>query len=203
MPRASLFFYSPFNPQNITEGRNCSLLLQFILSEILVALTAKTQMDPLEFVFSSPACFFPFDWSYETGCLNKIHEHSQLLGSAFPHLAKEVELFDFHLNHLITIVAQCKKAAKELPFDLLKEHLKKIFLLLERFIQECRESESLILFLLEHQKEIETFEDLQKLLLRIFPEGLDHSRTLLMQNHAKRGFTSLLPDIERLYAQWQ
>jgi len=197
MLRTSLFFYSPFNLKNVAEGQNRSLLLQFILSEIFNALAAPDQMG---FVLSSPACFFPFDWSYETGCLNKIFEHSQLLDTAFPELPKEVEIFDAHLNQLITLVEQSKKRAKELPFVTLKEHLKKLFQLLEPFMQKCRESESLILLLLENR---EVIEDLQALLLRIFPEGLDYSRNLLVQKHAKRGFTTLVPDIERLYSQFQ
>lgn len=204
MFKTSLFFYSPFNHNNVAEGQNRCLLLQFILTELFDALSAQTQMDPVEFVLSSPACFFPFDWSYETGCLNKMHEHSQLLGAAFPKLAKEVELFEKRLTELITVVAQCKKSSRELPLKSLKTYLRKIFEILEPFLYECRENESLILFLLENQEPIETLtEDLQTLLLRLFPEGLDYSRTLVTQKHAERGFKSLLPDIERLYSQWQ
>lgn len=186
MPYEDIYLYSPLSNKTVTQGHNRALLLQFILSELFCALHAKN----LEFVFSSPACFFPYDWCYEVGCLNKVTEHARLLSTAFPELATEIDPFHTALDEII------QKKEKELLSD-----LSLLFILLEPFIISCHQSESLLLYLLKHKDEIDVLAQpqcLTHLLKKMDPNGLEAISQLMQREFKARGFHALIPEIERL-----
>lgn len=174
MPYSDIYLYSPLSIKTVAEGNNRALLLQFILSEIFHAMDAKN----LESVFTSPACFFPYDWSYEVGCLNKVCEHARLLSSAFPEMPEEILAFQTALEQVIKT----------------RENFNLLYTLLEPFLIECRHSESLLLFLLKHHDEI----DVTALLKKMAPNGLETLSHLMQREFANRGFHALIPEIEQL-----
>lgn len=174
MAYSDIYLYSPLSVKTVAEGHNRALLLQFILSELLHAMDAKNQ----EYVFTSPACFFPYDWSYEVGCLNKMSEHARLLPSAFPELPKEILAFQTALEQAIET----------------RENFNLLFTLLEPFLIACKQSESLLLFLLRHHEEI----DVTALLKKMAPKGLEELSHLMQREFKNRGFHALIPEIEQL-----
>src|SRR5476649_976279 len=102
-----LFFYSPFFPSTVAKGEGPSLLLQFILRELI---RSEDQL-----VESAPGQLAPFDWAWKHGSKHKVREHALLLSVAFPELAKEAE------NFLKNLHLPCSK----------------LFILLEPFILAC------------------------------------------------------------------
>ncbi len=201
-----VYTHSPFSIKTIAETQNRALLLQFILSELVSAKEADKKDDPVEFVFSSPACFFPYDWSYEMGCLNKIHEHATLLQFAFPKLKKEVEAFNFNLEETLSVITEHKKREKKIPQKLLLSHLKNLYLHLYPVMIACKDNEGLLLFLLKNQEalfQLSYPEDLTDLFSKMYPEGLDILAQFLKSEYKKRGFTNLLPEIDRLLESYE
>lgn len=200
MAYSEIYLYSPLSPNTVYEEPNRSLLLQFILSEIFHANTYQKD-DPLAFVFSSPACFFPYDWSHEVGCLNKIQEHGRLLGYAFPRAEKTIEQFHLHLNEALQYIIDCHQCGEEVPSDTLKNFLGVLNEQLFPFLLLCKESENLLLFLLKNAdewKELCGPSSLTILLNQMYPEGLEKMSHLLRKGYQSRGFDTLLPEIDRL-----
>lgn len=142
--------YSPLSVHSVSQPQNRAILLQFILSELFHAKDAHDKEDPMEFVFSSPACFFPYDWSYEVGCLNKIYEHSQLLEYAFPDLEEERLRFHHFLDSTLKEIAQYKKSGQDISTERLFLHIRGLYLHLKPFIYECKANENLYAFLLKN-----------------------------------------------------
>lgn len=201
MAYSDIYLYSPLSIKTVTEGHNRSLLLQFILSELFHAMDADKKDHPLEFVFSSPACFFPYDWSYEVGCLNKVSEHAELLAFAFPTLEEAYANFTQSLNEILTKVIARKKQKEKIPRAELLADLKELYTLLEPFLIECNQSESLLLFLLKSREEIDELSEpqhLTSLLKKMHPEGLDAISHLMQREYKNRGFHAMLPEIERM-----
>ena len=116
-----IFFHSPFSPETVVKGANPSLLLQFILSELIAGgeLLIKTNTP-----FSSP-----FDWKQEAGSFNKVEEHAELLPFAFPALVKEAKHFQESLSCSCSVLIS----------------------LLEPFILAAKETVYLIYFLMKHK----------------------------------------------------
>jgi len=206
MPYSDIYLYSPLTIKTIKEGKNRALLLQFILSEIFHAMDAGKNEDPLEFVFSSPACFFPYDWSYEVGSLNKISEHAQLLEAAFPKLETSTQAFNKHLEELLSKVISRKKMKDEIPHEELNRDLNELYQLLQPFFIACKENESLLLFLIKHPEEISSLshpENLSSLLAKMFPEGLEKIAPHLRREYENRGFHNILPEIDRMISHYE
>lgn len=182
MPYSDIYLYSPLSIKTLQEGQNRSLLLQFILSELFHATDAGRKEDPLEFVFATPACFFPHDWSYEVGCLNKIAEHAELLPHAFPKLMDAVQSFRTVLDTILADTIARKKNQEIIPRDEMLETLHQLYCLLEPFLISCRESEELLLFLMKNKEEIDELaypKAFQALLEKMFPEGLEKLHGLI------------------------
>jgi len=199
MPYSDIYLYSPLSTK--TVGHNQPLLLQFILSELFYAMDADKKENPLEFVFSSPACFFPYDWCYEVGCLNKISEHAELLPHAFPSLSKEITTFRVTLSEIFSKVATKKRADEKIPKAELLADLNRLYLLLEPFLISCNQSEHLLLFLVKHKEQIDELADpntLTDLLKKMAPQGLAGAAEMMRQEFKNRGFVSLIPEIDRL-----
>ncbi len=199
MPYSDIYLYSPLSIK--TVGYNQPLLLQFILSELFHAMDADKKDHPLEFVFSSPACFFPYDWSYEVGCLNKISEHAELLPYAFADFQDEIASFRICLSEILTkVTAQKLKNEPICKSDLLDD-LNLLYTLLEPFLIGCNQSEHLLLFLLKHKDEIDELASpckLTSLLKKMAPQGLGALAELMQREFKNRGFNALIPEIERL-----
>lgn len=203
MTYSEVYLYSPLSVKTVQEGKNGALLIQFILSELLHAMDAGKKEAPLEFVFSSATCFFPYDWAYETGCLNKMKEHGTLLPHAFKNCDPLVEEFNDQLLKTLTYFKSYQKINKKLSLPELLDHLRSLYHCLGPFFLLCKESENLLLFLLRKQKEIEQLaypENFQSLLLRMFPEGLEDISHLIHQEYQNRGFHSLLSEIDQFFA---
>lgn len=201
MAYSEIYLYSPLSPKTVSEGQNRSLLLQFILSEIFHAKDAHQKDDPLEFVFSSPACFFPYDWSSEVGCLNKIQEHAELLEYAFPELQVATEQFHACLDEALLKVNARRRAGEEISTEELKSYLGELIRNLQPFLIANKDSENLLLFLLKNGDEFVELcgqESLSALFNRMHPEGLEKVAHILRQGYQSRGFDTLLPEIDRL-----
>lgn len=102
------FFHSPFSRETVSNGNNPSLLLQFILHELVKGETLVKTTLP----FSSP-----FDWKNSVGSGNKVTEHAELLAFAFPLFEKEAKDFqqnlDLPCHELIALLEPFILAAKE------------------------------------------------------------------------------------------
>lgn len=205
MAYSEMYLYSPLSPKTVHEEPYRALLLQFILSEIFHANTSLHKDDPLEFVFSSPACFFPYDWSREVGCLNKIQEHTRLLPHAFPSLQPAITQFDAHLHSILKEVISCRQCAEDLSPDTLKEDLSLLCHYLQPFLAICRESENLLLFLLKNADELKELcgpSSVSTLLHQLYPEGLEQVAHILRKGYQSRQFDILLPEIDALISTY-
>ncbi|NGX47423.1 MAG: hypothetical protein K1000chlam3_00796 [Chlamydiae bacterium] len=174
MPYSDIYLYSPLSIKTVQEGHNRALLLQFILSELFHAMDAEKREDPLEFVFSSPACFFPNDWSYDVGCLNKIGEHAELLPHAFPKLQESIHTFRTCLDISLADVYTRKKLRETIPTEEMQEKLHELYLHLKPFLIACKEDKDLLLFLLKNKEEMEELthpDTFPSLLAKMVPEG--------------------------------
>lgn len=175
MPYSDIYLYSPLSIKTVQEGHNPALLLQFILSELFHATDAGKKEDPLEFVFATPACFFPHDWSYEVGCLNKIAEHAELLPYAFSKLQVATHSFRTTLDTILVETIVRKKNQESIPRKEMLEKLHRLYTLLEPFLLSCKQSEEFLLFLMKNKDEIDELAypgTFQALLAKMYPEGL-------------------------------
>lgn len=129
-----VYFHSPFSPQNVGEGQNPALLLQFILLELICA------KEVLEETPENP--FYPFDGFTKVGSFNKVREHASLLPYAFPKHIEEIDRFLLHLNGKSCL----------------------LFTDLEPLILSCKKNSSLLSFLLKHKSHVQIGILLQKLL---------------------------------------
>lgn len=194
-----LYFYSPFSETNITEGNNRSLLLQFILTEIL-----QSSLLPMEYLdkYSSAlqtAPRLPPALFHETSSFNKIQEHAALLPFAFPLKKIESSIFSHVLSTAIYLKEQ-RHSKKNLETDLM-HHFKQLIFLLEPFIEECKDDASLLFFLLRRHKEITLLfypRYLLLLLKKIHPKGLTSLGEYLCDYFHDKGFTYLIPEIKLL-----
>jgi len=107
---------------------------------------------------STPLSNGPFDWAGKATSLQKLREHFSLLPFAFPQLA-----------HLIPS---------------LEQPTQEIINGLEPFILACAENENLLLFLVQHQKELAV----KPILDKICPEGLDAIKEKIAAGFRKRGY---------------
>lgn len=196
-----LLAFSSFPPAMIWEKRNRSLLVQFILSELITAYKCLCRHAPIKELLTSEKRFFPYDWAYPYGHLNKAQEHALALSSVFPELPGPVIQFEQILSKLVSspqhksslMKARCTKSLPEL------------LLALEPFIEGCKENENLIFFLLKHKEEIDQCireEYLHTLLLKLHPAGLRELCEKLCDNYHDRGFYFLIPEIKLLMAQF-
>ncbi len=148
------FSHSPFSPSTVSNDENRSLLLQLILYELIKA------NDSLKKTASHAV--LPFDWSSKVGSANKVEEHASLLSFAFPELLSDAQLF------INTLHLPCKELVSSL----------------EPFIMVCQESESLLLFLIKHQK----FLNIKSVLDKLSPKGEKNLKMVVKARYKKRGF---------------
>ena len=79
-----LFFHSPLSFTNFPQQEGPSLLLQFIIRELL-------QSEYL--IETSRVELAPYDWAIKSGSKNKIQEYAPLLEIAFPSLKEKSKEF--------------------------------------------------------------------------------------------------------------
>lgn len=190
--------FSPFSPAMIWERRNRGLLLQFLVSELIASFHALCVEAPYREIVSSPKRYFPYDWAYPYGYLNKAHEHALILYQVFPELHSDVIQIEQALTRLIHTFHSLRSK------KIVIRHLQKIFFFLEPFIERCKNNENLIFFLLQHREEIEQLIEnnyLRKLLLKLHPNGLTELGEKLCDNYHHRGFYFIIPQLKLLLAK--
>jgi hypothetical protein len=157
MLKQQLFFHSPLDQSSIKQKETPSLLLQLIFKELIIAQKYLKQTDPSNFA--------PFIWSSKPGNKNKIKEYILLLKLAFPKLQKEIK----------DIVNNLDKPCQEISSKL------------EPFIFHCKDNESLLFFLIKHQKHL----NIKSILHTISPKGIDSIKKEVAIKYKKRGFNIL------------
>lgn len=182
-----LYFHSPFSETYAYQQRDRGLLISFILSELEIC--ARSLTSTWAFSLSS-LCEKMYD-----APLNRMQEHMRLLPYAFPQYKKEgLELQEMISYLTCSLLYRC--------FFSPEEYLKKLFVLLDPFIQECKLEENFLFFLLDHYSKIKSFTPLHylpKLFHHLYPEGLGKLQKNLCDYFHKKGFTAhLLTIAERI-----
>ncbi len=165
MIRDQVFMYSPLSKESANTKRARSLLLQFILRELIHA-------EEGALLYVKRGSFFPNDWAQEVGCLNRLEEHVQLLTSAFPELAEEGTLLE---NTVAKLVREWDQ-----------KFLKKIYAALLPFLELCKDDENLLFFLLRHQHTLSKI-SAKKSLQEFIPADKEQ---FLAEAFAARGFAA-------------
>jgi hypothetical protein len=181
---------------------------QFILSEVFQAIVAYKNKGSFETIFSRQSFLYPLDCSSYSGHLNRIHEHCDLLKHAFPNNKQSTSLFQHALTNTLNLILNYQEnPSSSQYFDQeLHAYLKQLFLLLEPLVEECKNDENFIFFLLKHQQEIIFLSHnrhLLRLLKKMHPEGLEAIREQICDNFHARGFASLIPEVGILITQLQ
>lgn len=182
-----LYFHSPFSETYVYQRKDRALLVSFILEELKVC--AKSHTNTWHFSLSS-FCKQVYD-----APLNRLLEHVKLLPYAFPDFLKEgIELQESLSLLRDFLTYRC--------FFTPEEYLQKLFVLLDPFIQECKQEEHFVFFLLKNYDLIKTLSPknyLLDLFYSVYPEGLDTLETNLCDHFYKKGFSShLLTIAERM-----
>lgn len=197
-----IYLYSPLSIESVQEGEGRSLLLQFILFELFCCVDFIEKKAPFNLVLSTPARFFPFDWSYEVGCLNKIQEHSQLLPYAFSEMQETVDDF-LTIHEAILIELTDKKNEQQKNGSELIKALEELFERVIPFMIACKESENLVLFLLRHSKEINALlpsGGIKSLLKHLFP---DRDFANIRNRYDLRGFSKEKEEFNALISPYE
>src|SRR5690348_9764900 len=192
--------FSSFPPAMIWEKRNRSLLIQFLAAELIVTFKDLKRNAPTQEILSIEKSFFPFDWAYPYGHINKMREYASVLESSFPQLKKAT----LHFQQLVNQLFAYPRPKTDKLAARCSECLPEIFLALEPFIKACKENENLIFFLLKHREEIDQCmrkNYLHALLLKLHPTGLSELCEKLCDNYHHRGFYFLIPEIKHLMSE--
>ena len=191
--------FSPFSPAMMWEKRNRALLIQFLISELIATYRGLCRNAPLKEILSFEKRFFPYDWAYSYGHLNKMREHARILEYVFPEFSENVlrfnQLLDKNITSCMKKTAIKKKLTQKLP---------EIFFALEPFIEGCKNNENLIFFLLKHKEEIDECTQkgyVHSFLLRLYPISLSDLCEKLCDNYHHRGFYFLIPEIKTLISK--
>jgi hypothetical protein len=179
------------------EKRNRALLIQLLATELIAAFQSLSRNASTEEILSLEKRFFPYDWAYPYGYLNKVREHAQLLACVFPELAAEA----IHLQKLIDkAIRSCSKTLSTVKQKMQKQ-LAEMWFALEPFMEKYKDDENLVLFLLKNMQEIDLLAQrsyLHGFLLKLHPLGLAELCEKLCDNYHHRGFYFLIPEIKLL-----
>lgn len=200
---ADIYLSSPLCSQTVSNPEGCALLLQFILSEFFQCIDWNKKENPIEFLLSKPACFFPFDLSSAVGCLNKIEEHSHLLSDAFPEMMKEIGDFQATLKTTVLKVIDHKNQKKKISHSDVMGALSRLYQNILPFLIACKESENLVLFLLRHSEKIQLFSQtkgVEYLIEEMFPtRNFDEVR----KRYDIRGFSAEIAEFDELVTYYE
>ena len=84
--------------------------------------------------------------------------------------------------------------------------IKNLYIDLEPFIASCSKSETLLLFLVKHESEINELADpesLTSLLTKLFPRGLEQVAHIIKRQYKDRGFPSDQLQLEELLSSYE
>lgn len=193
-------YISLFSPQAIGERHHRGLLIQFILFELFEAYRAHQRQENWEMILSLHPRHFPYDWSSVTGYLNKAQEHSLLLKESFADHAKLVRSFEKQFLKVLAFFAKKKKASKMQS----ALELQKIYLVLEPFIEICKDNENLLHFLLKNRATIDAMMhegQLHSFLLKIHSDDLETLGEKMCDQYHQRGFFSQIPEFKMLLTE--
>jgi hypothetical protein len=191
---------SLFSPQAISESDHRSLLIQFVLFELLEAYQAFCRNEDWEIILSPHPRHFPYDWATVTGYLNKAQEHSILLKDSFPDYPDSVKQFDDQFSKTLTSLSKKQKIAPEL----FAKSLQTIYFALEPFIEICKENENLLHFLLKNSQTIDLILHpgyLYAFLLKIYSCDLEILGEKMCDKYHQRGFFSQIPEFKILLTE--
>ncbi|NGX39235.1 MAG: hypothetical protein KR126chlam1_00558 [Chlamydiae bacterium] len=200
MQQVEISLHSPFTSKTVSESQNRSLLLQFLLAEILSAVGAINRDEPQEKIFSEPVLLFPFAWSRSIGSLNKIEEHAKLLSFAFPKQEENA------LSFIHSVLQLEEKISGEdlLTKEEMTNEFRKLYIQLDPFLLSCCKSETLLLFLLLNREKIDALaspENLSSLIARMLPKGIESLATIICREYKNRGFTALCEEIDEILGE--
>jgi hypothetical protein len=181
------YFHSPFSETYPYEEKDRALLICFILSELNICATSLTST----WIVARSS----FHEKAYDAPLHRLQEHIRLLPYAFPKHKKEGIELQEALSYITSrLLYQCAVTPQE--------HLQKLFLLLDAFIQECKQEKNFLFFLLDRYHEIKQLTPtnyLPKLFYNAYPEGMKKLQTSLCDYFHKKGFTAhLLTIAERI-----
>lgn len=188
-----------FSPQTLRDEDNRSLLLQFILSDLLHAYQ-NVQSGEFHTFFCAPPRFFPYDWNKEIGYLNKILEHSSILQKNFNDKQECVELHSKVLFKIVETLSKKKTWTK----DLLEGALSQLYFSLEPLIETCKEDENLLFFLLKNRQVLEALLGngyLLEFFRRIYDCDLETLGEKMCDKYHQRGFFSQIPELKLLLTE--
>jgi len=177
MDLPSLQLYAPFLSERLTEKKQASLLIQFLLIEVFKAVQLPDK--PL---FAKKIPCFPFNLQSSHTPQSRIEEMAPLLSNAFPHLKKASRTF----RRLIL-------NKKEHSDPLL---CYKLFTSLNPFIEALLPDAALVLFLCRHEVSFNKLNEplsLTSFLLHWFPHGFDALEAELRS----RKFEHLMHNIQK------
>lgn len=189
MGYTDIYLYSPLSSQSVDTLERRSLLLQFSIRELFRTLKSGEKKDPVGFILSEPPSFFPYERSYEVGCLNKLSEHLKLFRHAFPKMVEELASLKKAFEEAHQQCSEWKEKGQSTPELAPLQSLMQAF---QPFLSACNESESLLFFLLKHQA------DMEILSLKMEEIDLGDWKKQLRMGFEKRGFEALLLEIDEL-----
>jgi hypothetical protein len=184
---------SALSPQAIGERGHRSLLLQFLLFEILEAHEA-TSAKRWDLLLTSRPRFFPYGWSSTAGHLDTIGEYAALLHKSFPDEAKAVENLEGILSELMCKQENLFKGAFE-------NALQELLLCLEPLVACCKEDENLLFFLLKHREQLDLLMEqgyVHKWILTLYPCELKTLVEKMCDQYHRRGFFSQISEFQLL-----
>lgn len=191
---------SLFSPQAISERHHRGLLIQFILFELFEAYRAHHRQENWEMILSVHPRHFPYDWSGVTGYLNKIQEHSLLLKESFVDHVKSVKSFEKEFSKALAFLAKKKKVS----IEQLNLVLKKVYFVLEPFVEICKDNENLLHFLLKNRTTVDAMINeghLHSFLLYIYSNDLETLGEKMCDQYHQRGFFSQIPEFKILLTE--
>ena len=197
------YFHSPFSEVTVLKGTNRFLLVQFILTEIFQSVLfpegyINRRLGPIKTLPRLSLSLF-----FETSSFSRMQEHATLLSFAFPKKKAEAAIF----SHVLSLAIHRLQNAKEKTLQTrefeteLKTHLQQMIFLLEPFIEECKNDESFLFFLLNHHKEISLlchFRHLHSLLDKLHPQGLNSLQEYICDYFHEKGFPYLIHEVKSL-----
>ena len=197
------YFHSPFSEITVLKGTNRFLLVQFILTEIFQSVLSPTEYFNNQLGPSKTATKLSLSLFLDSSSFSRLQEHATLLPFAFPKKKPEAAIF----SHLLSLAFQKlqnapKKTTEIKEFGVeLRNHLEQMIFLLEPFIEECKNDESFLFFLLNRHKEISLIsnsEHLYSLLNKLHPQGLDSLQEYICDYFHEKGFPYLISEVKLL-----
>lgn len=197
------YFHSPFSEITVLKGTNRFLLVQFILTEIFQSAITPEDYFKGYLENSKTTSKLTLSIFLESSPFTRLQEHAKLLPFAFP--KKKVDSSTF--SHVLSLAIHIHQTATEKPAESkdfeaeLQNHLRQMIFLLEPFIEECKNDESFLFFLLNRHKEMALISypgHLYSLLSKLHPKGLDSLQEHICDYFHEKGFSYLIPEVKSL-----